>query len=98
MPDTDLGDAEVITIEEVRDRVRRELRGRLPDGLTIDEDTAIVDLGLSSLQVSEIVFGLEEDHEVEFDAALAADAKTLGDLLSLANRALAEKAGTGVPR
>jgi acyl carrier protein len=88
----------VITIEEVRERVVRELRGRLPEGVVSGEETAIADLGLSSLQVSEIVFELEEDHDVEFDAALAADAKTLGDVLVLANRALAEKAGTELAR
>lgn len=81
----------IITIEEIRDRVERELRGKPPDGVTIDECTVIKDLGLSSLQISEIVFGLEEDHDVEFDAALAADAQTLGDLLVVANQALSEK-------
>jgi acyl carrier protein len=80
----------MITIEEIRERVLGELRGKLPDGITIDESTVIKDLGLSSLQISEIVFGLEEDHEVEFDAALAADAETLGDLLVVANQALSE--------
>jgi acyl carrier protein len=81
----------MITIEEIRARVQGELRGKLPDGVTIDERTAIKDLGLSSLQISEIVFGLEEDHGVEFDAALAADAETLGDLLGVANQALSER-------
>lgn len=81
----------MITIEEIRDRVQAELRGKLPDGIAIDESTVIQNLGLSSLQISEIVFGLEEDHEVEFDAALAADAKTLGDLLVIANQALSER-------
>jgi acyl carrier protein len=80
----------VITIKEVRERVERELRGRWPDGvpIAINENTVIEDLGLSSLQISEIVFGLEEDHGVEFDAAQAADARTLGDLLVVANAAL----------
>jgi acyl carrier protein len=82
----------VITIGEIRNRVEAELRGKGPSGSEINENTEITDLGLSSLQISEIVFGMEEDHEVEFDAALAADAVTLGDLLAVANRALAEKA------
>ncbi|HUA74748.1 MAG TPA: acyl carrier protein [Solirubrobacteraceae bacterium] len=83
----------MITIGEIRSRVEAELRGKGPSGSEIDEGTQITDLGLSSLQISEIVFGMEEDYEVEFDAALAADAVTLGDLLTVANRALAEKAG-----
>jgi acyl carrier protein len=81
----------VITIDEVRKRVEHELRGKLPPGVAIDQGTVIKDLGLSSLQISEIVFGLEEDHGVEFDAALAADARTLGDLLVVANQAIGEK-------
>jgi acyl carrier protein len=81
----------MITIEEIRERIQGELRGNHPNGVTIDEKTVIKDLGLSSLQISEIVFGLEEDHEVEFDAALAADAETLGDLLMVANQALSDR-------
>lgn len=81
----------MITIDEVRDRVTQQLRDSLPSGVTIGENTMIESLGLSSLQISEIVFGLEEDHDVEFDAARAADAKTLGDLVKLANEAIAEK-------
>lgn len=87
----------MITIDEVRKRIEEQLRGKLPDGVSsIDETTKLEDLGLSSLQISDIVFGLEEDYDVEFDAAAAADAKTLGDVLVVANRALEEKDG-GAP-
>ena len=79
----------MITVDEVAGLIRRELRGKLDAGTVLDEGTRLEDLGLSSLQVSEIVFTLEEDHEVEFDAARAADAKTLGDVVALANEALA---------
>lgn len=84
----------MITIDEIRERIEHESRGKLPEGVTISANTAIKDLGLSSLQISEVVFGLEEDHNVEFDAARAADAVTLGDLLTVANQALAEKHGS----
>jgi acyl carrier protein len=77
----------VITIDEVAGLIRREMRGKLPEGTIIDESTSMDDLGLSSLQVAEIVFTLEEDHEIEFDPARAADAKTLGDLVALGNEA-----------
>lgn len=83
----------MITLEEVSTLIRRELRGELPPGVTLDESTQLEDLGLSSLQVSEIVFTLEEDHDVEFDAARAADAKTLGDVVALANEALEAQQG-----
>jgi acyl carrier protein len=77
----------VITVDEVAALIRREMRGKLPEGTIIDENMSMDDLGLSSLQVAEIVFTLEEDHEVEFDPARAADAKTLGDLVALGNEA-----------
>jgi acyl carrier protein len=78
----------MITVSELETLIRKELRGRqLPvDALT--EDTLLSDLGLSSLQVADIVFTLEEAHEVEFDAARAADAKTIGDVVALGNAAL----------
>ncbi len=78
----------MITVEEVRGAITRQLRGRVPDGVRIEEDTVLEEIGLSSLQISEIVFSLEEAHGFEFDAAKAADMRTLGELVSLANDAL----------
>ena len=83
----------MITIDEVSCLIRQELRGKLADDLTLGRDTRLEDLGLSSLQVSEIVFTLEEEHEVEFDEAKAADAKTLGDVVDLANEAVGGRGG-----
>jgi acyl carrier protein len=82
----------VITVEDVATRVRRELRGKLPAGKVIDDDTRLDDLGMSSLQVSEVIFSLEEDHGFEFDAARAADVKTVGEVVALANESLAAAA------
>lgn len=78
----------MVTVQEVADLARHELRRKLPEGVELDNDTRIGDVGLSSLQVSEIVFTLEERHDFEFDAARAADIETLGDVVSLANEAL----------
>jgi len=78
----------MITADEVIALIKREMRGKLPADTTIDENTEMNELGLSSLQIAEIVFTLEEDHEVEFDPARAADARTLGDLVTLGNEAL----------
>ena len=82
----------MITLEELSQRIREQRRGKLPGDMTIDGDTLLEDLGLSSLEVSEIVFSLEEEHGVEFDAAKAADVKTVGELITIANEAL------GVPQ
>lgn len=73
----------MITLEEVADLIRREARVMAPDSLAIDENTRLDDLGLSSLQIAEIVFTLEENHDVEFDPVRAAGARTLGDLVAL---------------
>jgi acyl carrier protein len=81
----------MITLKDVAELIRPELRGELPAGMTLEEDTRLGDLGLSSLQISDIVFTLEEQHEFEFDAARAADVETLGELVSLANEVIAEQ-------
>lgn len=81
----------MITVEEVADLIRSQLRGKVPADLVIDENTNISDLGLSSLQFADVVFMLEEEHETEFDPARAADARTLGDLIALGNEAIASK-------
>jgi acyl carrier protein len=82
----------MITLEEVAALIRREMRGKLPKDSSIDENTRLDELGLSSLQVSEIVFTLEDEHGMEFDPARAADVRTLGDLIALGNEAV----GSGV--
>jgi acyl carrier protein len=79
----------VIVLEEVVALIRAEMRGKQPSAESLTEDTRLSDLGLSSLQIANIVFTLEEEHEVEFDAAKAADAETLGDVVRLGNAALA---------
>lgn len=79
----------MVTVDDVATLVRRELRGKLPAGMTIDADTRLDDLGMSSLQVSEVIFSLEEKHGFEFDAARAADVSTVGEVVALANESLA---------
>jgi acyl carrier protein len=79
----------MITLAEVSELIRKELRGRLAPDLVLDEGTEIEGLGLSSLQVAEIVFTLEERHEVEFDAARAADVKSIGELIDVGNATIA---------
>lgn len=79
----------VITLEEVIALIRAEMRGKQRPADSLTEDTRLGDLGLSSLQIANIVFTLEEEHEVEFDAAKAAEAVTLGDVVMLGNAALA---------
>ncbi|MFC4376073.1 acyl carrier protein [Nocardia halotolerans] len=82
----------MITIGEVEALIRRQMRGKQSKDIVIDETSELRDLGLSSLQIAEVVFSLEEEHELEFDPARSADAKTLGDLIRLGNEALTDRA------
>ena len=86
-------ESRLITIEQVTRMIRNELRGKLPADTVIDENSKLADLGLSSLQIAELVFELEEEHGVEFDAAQAADAQTLGDVIALGNLAITSQVG-----
>ncbi len=86
----------MITIDEVAQLIRKSMRGKLPADAVLDASTNLKDLGLSSLQISEIVFTLEDEHEVEFDAARAANALTLGDVVVVANAALGAPTGAGL--
>jgi acyl carrier protein len=81
----------MITLSEVSELIRKELRGKLPPDTVLEERTQLEALGLSSLQVAEIVFTLEETHDVEFDAARAADVRTLGELIEVGNTTIVEE-------
>jgi acyl carrier protein len=76
----------LITIEEIEQLIREEMGARL-DGVQITGDTRLKDLDLSSLQLSELVFTLEERHSVEFDPAKAAEIVTLQDIVALGSTA-----------
>ncbi|MEZ0053023.1 acyl carrier protein [Mycobacterium sp. MAA66] len=82
-----------ITVDEVSSLVKHAMRGRRAHEVVVEEHTQLGDLGLSSLQIAEIVFSLEDSRGVEFDPARAADAKTVGQLIALGNAALALPAG-----
>lgn len=79
----------MITVEQISERIRTDFRGKLPPDTKIDEATVLDDLGISSLELADMVFSLEEEYGVEFDAAKAADVKTLGDLVAVANESIA---------
>ena len=72
----------MITMTEIEEQVRRSLGGRA-SGVQLSEMTSLQDIGLSSMQISEILFRLEEAHGIEFDTTRAAAVHTLGDLLLL---------------
>jgi acyl carrier protein len=73
----------VITVEEVCARITKKL-GSKADSFTLNADTAFDSVGLSSLQIADIVYTIEDDLEIEFDESKAASVKTVGDLVKLA--------------
>lgn len=81
----------MITIDEVESLVRRQMRGKKLAAVAISEDSELRDLGLSSLQIAEVVFSLEEAYDIEFDPARAANARTLGDLIAVGNAAVTDR-------
>ena len=81
----------VITFEEVCAKIRKTVRGRGADALVIEEDSEFADLGLSSLQIADLVYGLEDSLDIVLDPAKAADVRTVGDLVALANSTAASR-------
>ncbi|MGW3964188.1 phosphopantetheine-binding protein [Amycolatopsis sp. NPDC005003] len=82
----------MITAEDVARLVRAQLRGRARTDVRLAADTELEQAGLSSLQLAEVVFTLEEEYRVQFDTSRAAGVRTIGDLVSLANESLAREA------
>jgi len=80
-----------VTSEEVQALVGAHLRRRLPADVELGEASAFDELGLSSLQLVDVVATLEERHGFRFDPRIL-EARTLGDLTALANEALANPA------
>ncbi len=77
----------MLCLDDVVTAVRRELRGKASD-VPLNGSTRFADLGLTSLQVSEVLFALEDGCGAEFDTAQAALVQTLEDVVLLANGAL----------
>jgi acyl carrier protein len=75
--------------DEVVQRVRKESR---VDGSKIGEASTLDELGLSSLQVADIIFSLVDDFDVEIDEERAAQIKTLGELVAILDQALGNRA------
>ncbi|MET8091552.1 acyl carrier protein [Micromonospora sp. NPDC005220] len=74
-----------ITVQDVVDLISAKLGGRA--GPTVDGQSVLRDLGLSSLEIADMVYSLEDQLGVEFDPAEAADVLTVADLVQLANAA-----------
>ncbi|MFK4107758.1 acyl carrier protein [Streptomyces sp. NPDC002176] len=73
----------MITSEEVCARIAKKI-GSKADSYTLNADTSFDAVGLSSLQIADIVYSIEDDLGIEFDESKAAGVKTVADLVRLA--------------
>ncbi|MFG2558599.1 acyl carrier protein [Streptomyces sp. NPDC048496] len=72
----------MITVATVCSLIEKKL-GSKAAGLTLDDNTVFDAVGLSSLQIADIVYTIEDDAEIELDPSQAANIKTVGDLVAL---------------
>ena len=87
--------AEAISVHDVAEMVRKQLRGKLPKDAELDRSTSMEDVGMSSLDVTEVYFAIEEKVGLELDPVAASDAKTLGELVDVVNGMIATATGAG---
>jgi acyl carrier protein len=71
-----------VTIEDVFSLVQEKLGGR---GVAIElgRHSQFREIGLSSLQIADVVYTLEDRLGIEFNPARAAELATIGDLVDL---------------
>ncbi|MFF2407943.1 acyl carrier protein [Streptomyces sp. NPDC058092] len=81
----------MITVDTVCTLIEKKL-GNKAAGLSLDADTVFDSVGLSSLQIADIVYTIEDDAEIELDPSQAADVKTVGDLVKLVEAAQSAEA------
>jgi acyl carrier protein len=74
-----------ISVDETAGIIRRQLRGKLPNDAPVAAESTLEGLGLSSLDVTEIYFAIEERVGTELDPTAAADVKTIGELVEVVN-------------
>ncbi|MEU4996441.1 acyl carrier protein [Streptomyces sp. NPDC021622] len=81
----------MITVDTVCRLIEKKL-GSKAAALTLDADTVFDSVGLSSLQIADIVYTIEDDAGIELDSADAANVKTVGDLVELVTAARSARA------
>jgi len=83
---------ESISVDEVAAIVRAQLGDKLPADTALGPDSTLEDLGLASLDVTEVFFAIEELVGQELDPVPAGDAETLGQLVDVVNSQLGVRA------
>lgn len=79
-----------ISVDDVAGIIRTQVGDKLPADVPLDAGAVLEELGLSSLDVTEVFVSIEELVERELDSVPAADARTLGELVAAVNEQLAD--------
>jgi acyl carrier protein len=82
----------MITSDQITTLMRDRLEAVRDPAVDLSDDAAFQDLGITSLDLANFVFSLEDEFDVELDPSMAADIHTIGDLVRVANESLADAA------
>jgi acyl carrier protein len=74
-----------VTVDDVVRLINAKLNGRRC-AVVLGANSLLRDVGLSSLQIADVIYTVEDRLAVQFDPVLAADVATIGDLVALASR------------
>ena len=90
------GMARKVTLEEAVVLVRQQMGGKLSNNIEIDADTQLASLNLSSLDLTEVFFGLEELAGELLDPVAAVDVTTVGGIVQAINGQIGSSTATEV--
>jgi acyl carrier protein len=83
----------MVTVEHITELMRTKLSAAREADFALTETTAFEDLGVTSLELANFVFRLEDEFDVEFDPSMAAEIKTIGDLVRVVNESMVADSG-----
>ena len=82
-----------ISVDVIAALIRKQLGRKLSADVEISATSKLEDLGMSSLDFTEVYFAIEERIGFELDPAAAADVATVGDLLAVLDNLISAHAG-----
>ena len=68
-------------LDKLRGIMKAGLSGVPTDWDSVQEDQAIVDLGIDSISLLDLIYDVQCGFELDFDAELLAEVRTVGDLV-----------------
>ena len=74
-----------MTEDEIIDGLRTSVKGALPSGsdtVAVTASTTIRDLGFDSLTILDLLYDIQQEFDVEFDAEEIVGFETVGDLIT----------------